>query len=280
MSKAVPELRVIEQDVGRNVVTVEDRETGVTVLVVSPKQSFDVAVKGIMRVCPGLTLTQVQDLVRNNCPNIREMNERLGASQSIPRVEAAPKAGTITPTANHVCAPPHPRAPRWARIVAVATPALIGGILAAQWLHLEGPWTDRHSTVGAPGPAQHAVEQPYKTAAFKLIATSGGIQCAAMGQFEAKCVDVDGKAMMSEASIGTSTAFSFTYDSKKIGFRIFPAEDAAAAWSGEDANRAMFGNVSRQGRIVFWGSDKERLSRWEKRISASPLPDDGNGDPR
>lgn len=91
--------------------------------------------------------------------------------------------------------------------------------------------------------------------------------CDPMGPYEAKCVDSDGQVMASEASVGTSTAFTFSYGFEKVGFRIFPDEDAARAWTAEDGNRHLYQNVTRHGRVVLWGTDVKRLREWEASLA-------------
>lgn len=141
------ELRILEEDMGADAITFVNNNEGVTYLFVRPGQSFESAVKGILRVCPELTLPRVQDLVRMHCPNIVEMNERLGTDQQVPRFEAAPAAGVVPPAqvkteGGHR----RPRPPRWARIAAVAAPALAGGVLLAQMIQPSSP----RQTVSAP----------------------------------------------------------------------------------------------------------------------------------
>ncbi len=262
------ELLVLEEDMGADAVTFENLEEGVTYLFVRPGQSFESAVKSILRVCPEMTLPRVQDLVRKHCPNIREMNERLGADQNIPRFEAAPTAGVLEPDPAQNCGVHRRiRAPRWARIAAIAVPALVGGTLLAQLLQPVAAKPDR-APVTSMSQDDQVAAHTYRNPDFKKIADGGQMRCDPMGAYEAKCVDVDGKVMYSEASVGTSTAFTFSYDYEKIGFRIFPDEESAAAWSAEDGNKTLFQNVTRHGRVVLWGTDQKRLGEWQRSLEA------------
>ncbi|RSS95066.1 hypothetical protein EF903_05345 [Streptomyces sp. WAC05292] len=263
------ELRILEEDMGADAITFTNNNEGVTYLFIRPGQSFESAVKGILRVCPEMTLPRVQDLVRTHCPNIIEMNERLGSDQNVPRFEAAPAAGVVAPnpvqaTGTHR----RLRVSRWARIAAVAVPAVAGGVMVAQLLQPSG--TGPATSVLPPGPSANqedkALAGTYKDPEFKKIAEGGRMTCDPMGPYEAKCVDADGKVMLSEASVGTSSAFTFSYDFEKIGFRIFPDEEAAAAWSAEEGNQNLYRNIRRHGRVVLWGTDEKRLGAWEQSL--------------
>lgn len=285
MSRGTAHLRVLEEDHGVDAVTFEKVDEGITYLFVRPKQSFEYAVKGILRVCPELDRSEAQELVRVHCHTIVEMNERLGADQNIPRFEAAPDAGAVAPppaltkeTGTHR----RPRAPRWAKIAAVAAPALVGGALLAQVLQ---PTATSHSangtTAGAPSISQDdkVAAGTYRNPDFEKIAKGGQMKCDPMGPYEAKCVDADGKVMSSEASVGTSTAFTFSYDYEKIGFRVFPDPEGASAWAAEDANKDLYQNVRQHGRIVLWGTDAKRLKEWEQSIGDEQGGNGGHATP-
>ncbi|MFI9052500.1 hypothetical protein [Streptomyces sp. NPDC053427] len=270
MNEGIQELHVYEDDMETDCLVFENTETGVTAIILRPGQSFGNAVEAILRVCPEMNRPSVQDLVRKNCPSIVEMNERLGVDQNVPRFEAAPDAGVIPPApAKSSGAHRRRRPPRWARIAAVAAPALVGGVVLANLLHPAAP---KATTAGPLAPsAAPSVSQEDKTAAstykdpsFEKIAEGGRITCDPMGAYEAKCVDQDGKVMTSEASVGTSTAFTFSYDFEKVGFRLFPDVDSASAWSAEEGNKDLYQNVKQHGRVVLWGTDKKRITEWEQ----------------
>ncbi|MEU1221270.1 hypothetical protein [Streptomyces microflavus] len=272
MTSGTAHLRILEEDHGVDAVTLEKVEEGITYLFVRPGQSFESAVNSILRVCPELSRSEAQELVRDHCPHIIEMNERLGVDQALPRFEAAPDAGAVAPAPAPVkdaAAHRRPRPPRWARIAAVAAPALVGGALLANWLQPAGTQS------AAPPAASPTLSQDDKVAAgtyrnpdFEKIADGGQMKCDPMGAYEAKCVDADGKVMSSEASVGTSTAFTFSYDYEKIGFRVFPDTEGASAWAAEEANKDLYQNVSQHGRIVLWGTDAKRLGEWERSVVA------------
>ncbi|MFB6505589.1 hypothetical protein ACFC07_22140 [Streptomyces sp. NPDC056099] len=259
------ELHVYEDDMETDCLVFDNTEAGVTAIILRPGQSFDNAVKAVKRVCPEMSYSRIQDLVRTNCPSIIEMNERLGVDQNVPRFEAAPDAGVIAPApAKTTGTHRRPRPPRWARIAAVAAPALVGGVVLANLLH---PSSSKGTPMATASPSvsqeDKAAASTYKDPAFKKIAEGGQMKCDPMGAYEAKCVDQDGKVMTSEASVGTSTAFTFSYDYEKVGFRLFPDVDSASAWSAEEANKDLYQNVKQHGRVVLWGTDAKRIKEWE-----------------
>ncbi|MET9528144.1 hypothetical protein [Streptomyces coeruleorubidus] len=263
MSGSTQELRILEEDMGADAITFENYEEGVTYLFVRPKQSFEYAVKSIQKVCPEMSLSRVQQLVRDHCKTVVEMNERLGADLVVPRFEAAPDAGVVPPapmkmTGQHR----RPRPPRWAKVAAVAAPALAGGMLLAQWLNPSPKNTSSTSPVPSISQDDKVAAGTYRNPAFEKIAAGGEMKCDPIGAYEAKCVDADGKVMYSEASVGTSTAFTFSYDTEKIGFRLFSDADSASAWAAEEANRDLYQNVMQYGSVVLWGTDAERLREW------------------
>ncbi|MER6232557.1 hypothetical protein ACFUC2_05175 [[Kitasatospora] papulosa] len=271
MSSGTQELRILEEDHGADAITFENLEEGVTYLFVRPGQSFENAVMKILKALPELSLSRVQDLVRTHCPNVVEMNERLGVDQAVPRFEAAPDAGVVPPvpmkeTGQHR----RPRPPRWAKVAAVAAPALAGGMLLAHWISPSAKTGAPPITSANPSISQDdkVAAGTYRSPTFEKIADGGEMKCDPAGAYEAKCVDADGKVMYSEASVGTSTAFTFSYDLEKIGFRLFSDKDSAEAWASEEANQNLYQNVRQYGRVVLWGTDAERLTEWGSSLTA------------
>lgn len=263
MSGIAQELRILEEDHGADAVAFEDFEARVTYLFVRPGQSFESAVKGILKACPEMSLPRVQDLVRTYCRSIVEMNERLGADQVVPRFEAAPDAGVVPPVPMNVTGQHRrPRPPRWARVAAVAAPALAGGMLLTHWLTPSPRNTPAATATPSVSQDDKVTAGTYHSPTFEKIADGGKLKCDPLGAYEAKCVDADGKVMFSEASVGTSVAFTFSYDMEKIGFRLFPDRDSAGAWAAEGANKDLYQNVHQYNRVVLWGTDVGRLGEW------------------
>ncbi|MEU5181177.1 hypothetical protein AB0G49_14105 [Streptomyces longwoodensis] len=260
MTNDLHELHVLQEDMGSGAVTYEDHETGVTYLFISPDQSFDYAVKSVQKACPTLSLSQVQEIIRTHCPDIREMNERLGVDHPpVPRFEAAPPPEI--PPAVDKGAHRRPRPPRWARVAAIAAPALVGGTLIAQ---LFTPGRSDSGTPDAAGVTVTQSEAPsvFDDPTFKEYAASGDLRCEPVGQYAAKCVDEDGQVMLSEASVGDSAVFTFSYNAEKIGFRLFETPSDASLWAAEEGNMELYDNLTVVDRVVLWGTDKKRLREW------------------
>lgn len=277
MTGETQQLRILEEDMGADAITFENFDEGVTYLFVRPGQSFENAVKAVLKACPEMKMPQAQDLVRTYCPNIIEMNERLGVDQVVPRFEAAPDAGVVPPVPMKVTGQHRrPRPPRWAKVAAVAAPALAGGMLLAQWLSPSAKDTSTTTSTPAISQDDKVAAGTYRSPTFEKIAEGGQMKCDPMGAYEAKCVDADGKVMFSEASVGTSTAFTFSYDMEKIGFRLFPDTESAAAWAAEDANKDLYQNVQQFGRVVLWGTDGARLGEWGRILEEQRRPQRNN----
>lgn len=262
------ELRVLQEDMGCDAVTLEDAGEGITYLFVSPNQSFDSAIKSVMKACPTLTLGQVQDLIRDHCPDIKEMNERLGIGHPpVPRFEAAPDPDVLPP-ADEKGAHRRPRPPRWARIAAVAAPALVGGAMLAQVFSPAGRGVDTggsstHGETVSQADAPSVFDDP----TFKQYVNGGKIHCNSVGQYAAKCVDEDGQVMVSEASVGDTAVFTFSYGSDNVAFRIFENNANAKLWAAEAANRKLYDNLMVAGRVVLWGTDRDRLGDWSRSLT-------------
>ncbi|MEU9925046.1 hypothetical protein AB0H51_27825 [Streptomyces griseoluteus] len=253
---------------GCDAVTLEDAAEGITYLFVSPNQSFDSAIKSVMKTCPTLTLGQVQDLIREHCKAIKEMNERLGVDHPpVPRFEAAPDPDVLPPV-DDKGAHRRPRPPRWARIAAVAAPALVGGALLAQVLSPAGRMPSTGHEAGH-GPSVSKADAPsvFDDPTFKQYVDGGNIHCDSVGQYAARCVDEDGQVMLSEASVGDTAVFTFSYGSENVAFRIFDDASDAKAWAAAAANRKLYDNLAVVGRVALWGTDRHRLRAWSDSLA-------------
>jgi hypothetical protein len=254
------ELRVLQEDMGSDAVTFENTQEGVTYLFINPNQSFESAVKSVMRACPDLTLTEVQELIRKHCHDIVEMNARMGAAQQpIPRFDTPYDLAPVP--AEDKGAHRRPRPPRWARIAAVAAPALVGGTLIAHFFSPAGDNAQGGSGNGITV-SQQDTASVFDDPTYKQFVADGSLRCQPLGQYAAKCVDEDGQIMLSEASVGDSAVFTFSYDDEKIGFRVFEDASDAKLWYSEDGNRRLYDNMKIVGRVVLWGTDTKRVRDW------------------
>lgn len=259
------DLHVLQEDMGSDAVTFENTKDGVTYLFISPTQSFESAVASVIKACPELTLPEVQELIRKHCPDIHEMNVRLGAVQEpIPRFDATYDVAPV-PTEDKG-AHRRVRAPKWARIAAVAAPALVGGTLIAHFFSPAATGGQGSSGTGTTI-SQTDAASVFDDPTYKQYVADGNLRCQPVGPYAAKCVDEDGQTMLSEASVGDSVVFTFSYDSEKVGFRVFENANEAKMWMSEDGNRRLYDNMRVAGRVVLWGTDTKRLEDWVGSLS-------------
>lgn len=112
--------------------------------------------------------------------------------------------------------------------------------------------------------------KPYVGPEFMDFSDAGQIDCKPIANLEAECTDADGMVMSSKAATGPdSTIFTFSYGSERIGLRIFGDADYAETWSRQDGTTELYPNLSRSGRYVLWGTDRERLSEYTKLLQAA-----------
>ncbi|MFM9634523.1 MULTISPECIES: hypothetical protein [Streptomyces] len=226
-------------------------------------QSFDSAVRQVRSVLPDLPLEQVERLLREH-PEFKDLEELLGTVKSAPP--------QVTPTDE----PRRPvrlrgRAKRWV-IAAALVPALTGswvlGYVTAD--SRAGTTVSAPDTSPSPGSTVQPVAKPFVGPEFMDFSDAGQIDCKPIANLEAECTDVDGMVMSSKAATGPdSTIFTFSYGSERIGLRIFGDADYAQTWARQDGTTELYPNLSRSGRYVLWGTDKERLSEYTELLQAA-----------
>ncbi|WP_411147346.1 hypothetical protein [Streptomyces sp. A30] len=236
-------------------------------------QSFDSAVRQVRSAMPDLPLEQVERLVREHS-EFKDFDELLGAVEPSAPLD-------ITPMPDEPLQPVRSRgrAKRWA-IAAVLAPALAGSwalgyVTAGSPAGTSASAPDTSPSLSSTG--QPAVE-PFVGPEFMDFSEVGQIDCKPIANLEAECTDADGMVMSSKAATGPdSTIFTFSYGSERIGLRIFGDADYAETWVRQDGTTELYPNLSRSGRYVLWGTDKERLSEYadllhaeETRQSATP----------
>ncbi|MGX1268132.1 hypothetical protein [Streptomyces phaeoluteigriseus] len=226
-------------------------------------QSFDSAVRQVRSVLPDLPLEQVERLLREH-PEFKDLEELLGTVKSAPP--------HVTPTDE----PRRPvrlrgRAKRWV-IAAALVPALTGswalGYVTAD--SRAGTTASAPDTSPSPGSTVQPGAKPFVGPEFMDFSDAGQIDCKPIANLEAECTDVDGMVMSSKAATGPdSTIFTFSYGSERIGLRIFGDADYAQTWARQDGTTELYPNLSRSGRYVLWGTDKERLSEYTELLQAA-----------
>lgn len=246
-------------------------EAGEPVLLIRRIQSFPSAVEGV-RDAMEITEEQARAIVRFHHPEAAVWGEK-DASELIvePSVRPARPVRKKQPSAEPGAKPArHLRLlPRWT-VTAIAAVAALGA-----GYQLAGQQGVPQTSPGTTDGIELADAQPYASAAFKDFASDGEMACTPAGPLEAKCVDVDGKVMYSEASVGSDwTQFSFTYDEgdKHIGLRVFSNEAAATLWVHEDGMRESVRNLVQYGRYALWGNDTKRLNEYLKLLKDQDEP--------
>jgi hypothetical protein len=236
-----------------------EEEDGQPVLLIRRRQSFASAVESV-RDAMEIPEDRARDIVRVYHPEAAEWGEQDVTSLIAEHPEFPGRLSRKPPTEPDGRPARHLRLlPRWTVTAIAAVAALGAGYGMAG--HQAAPLSSPDATDGI----ELSDAEPYSSAAFKSFATDGEMACTPTGPLEAKCVDIDGKVMYSEASVGSDwTQFSFTYDEgdNRIGLRVFSNEAAARLWVQEDGSRESVNNLVQYGRYALWGSDEERLREY------------------
>ncbi|MER5222817.1 hypothetical protein [Streptomyces flaveus] len=228
-------------------------------------QSFDSAVRQVRSAMPDLPLEQVERLVREHS-EFKDFDELLGTVEPAPSLD-------ITPMPDEPFQPVRSRgrAKRW--VIAAALAPALAGSWALGYVTAGSPaGTSAIAPDTSPSPSstgQPAVK-PFVGPEFMDFSEAGQIDCEPIANLEAECTDADGMVMSSKAAIGPdSTIFTFSYGSERIGLRIFEDAEYAETWIRQDGTTELYPNLSRSGRYVLWGTDKERLSQYAELIQAA-----------
>ncbi|GHH21912.1 hypothetical protein [Streptomyces lanatus] len=228
-------------------------------------QSFDSAVRQVRSALPDLPLEQVERLVREH-PEFMDFEELLGTVKSARPLD-------ITPTPDESLQPARVlgRAKRW--VIAAALAPALAGSWALGYVTADSPAGTTASAPDAspsPGSTVQSAAKPFVGPEFMGFSDAGQIDCKPIATLEAECTDADGMVMSSKAATGPdSTIFTFSYGSERIGLRIFGDADYAETWVRQDGTTELYPNLSRSGRYVLWGTDKERLSEYTELLKAA-----------
>ncbi|GBQ03902.1 hypothetical protein SSP531S_53810 [Streptomyces spongiicola] len=248
-------------------------------------QSFDSAVRQVRSALPDLPLEQVERLLREH-QEFKDFEELLGTVKSAPPLDITPTLGEPRGLGR-----PRGRTRQWV-IAAALAPALVGSWALGYFTAGSPAETSASAPDTSPSPSatdssavQPAVK-PFIGPEFMDFSEAGQIDCKPIANLEAECTDADGMVMSSKAATGPdSTIFTFSYGSEQIGLRIFGDADYAETWARQDGTTELYPNLSRSGRYVLWGTDKERLSEYTELLedaeaeaashqlsSSTPLP--------
>lgn len=239
---------------------------GVRTLFLSSGQTFSSAVRNVRNVLPGIALEAAERMIREQCPEFKDIDDLLGLTKPAPPSVDRPPA----PPVDDVVKEQHPNK-RCRKVVLVA--ALLPA-LAASWAL--GRYTNVASTTPT-GPAQTTAavpeaaaespadprQAPFLEPRFTHFAGASNIDCDPISPLEAECTDADGKVMSTKAATGPdSTIFTFSYGSERIGLRIFYEASYAATWARQDGTQDLYPNLQMHGRYALWGTDKGRLKEY------------------
>ncbi|MGP4048269.1 hypothetical protein [Streptomyces sp. 2A115] len=229
-------------------------------------QSFNSAVRQVRSALPDLPLEQVERLVREY-PEFKDFEELLGTVKPALPLDITPTPEPLRPVRLRG------RAKRW--VIAAALAPALAGSWALGYVTADSPAGTTASapdTSPSPGSTVQPAAKPFVGPEFMGFSDAGQIDCKPIANLEAECTDADGMVMSSKAATGPdSTIFTFSYGSERIGLRIFGDADYAETWARQDGTTELYPNLSRSGRYVLWGTDKERLSEYTELLQAAEV---------
>jgi hypothetical protein len=241
------------------------RMNGVRTLFMGQGQTFTRAVENVMNVLPGITREAAERMIREQCPEFRDLDDMLGLNTQLPPSVERPPVDPQDDVAKEQL-PGTAKRRRRAFLVAALLPAL-----AASWAL--GRYTNVvdsepvHAKASAPDAAPDtAVETaPFAGENFDYFSGASKIECNPVSTLEAECTDSDGMVMSTKAATGPdSTIFTFAYGREQIGLRIFYDADYAKTWSRQDGSREMYRHMQVHDRYVLWGTDTARIAEYMK----------------
>ncbi|MFE0058634.1 hypothetical protein [Streptomyces sp. NPDC059003] len=238
-------------------------------LFISP-QNFERAVRQVSSAMPDVPLEQVERLLREHCPELKDFDELMGSIETAPPIDAPPLPLEMPPPARVGS-----RVKKWV-IAAMVLPALVGAWELGHVTRAD-PASNAASTPDANPTSDKANSdnrnlgpKPFVAQEFMEFSDAGKIDCSPTDNLEAECTDADGMVMSTKAATGPdSTIFTFSYGHERIGLRIFGTARYAKTWTLQDGSRELYPNMSRSGRYVLWGTDEERLKEYRKLLEAS-----------
>ncbi|MEU2968977.1 hypothetical protein ABZ687_28870 [Streptomyces ardesiacus] len=246
---------------------------GVRTLFMSSAQTFSNAVENVRNVLPGITLEAAERMIREQCPEFKDLDDLLGRNApTLPSVERpAPEPAAVDKEQ-----PPGKRR-RKVALVAALLPALAASWALGRYTHTPdtAPADSAKTATTAPDAAGADHEKaPFEEPRFTRFAGVSSIDCDPISPLEAECTDADGKVMSTKAATGPdSTVFTFSYGSERIGLRIFYDADYAGTWARQDGTKDLYPHLEMHGRYALWGTDPARVKDYGDLLSAS-----GTGD--
>ncbi|MER7951997.1 hypothetical protein ABTY59_31865 [Streptomyces sp. NPDC096079] len=240
---------------------------GVRTLMLREGQSFSSARDNVRNVLPGITVEAAERMIREQCPEFRDLDDLLGVSTPAPpSVERPPVEMPADDVAKGLLAG---RRRRNLALIAAILPALTASWALGRYVQF-GDSDSTRITAAAPdvspsaSPSIGAMAAPFRDSKFEFFAGSNDIECATISPLAAECTDADGMVMSTKAATGPdSTIFTFSYGSERIGLRIFYDSEYADTWARQDGSQGMYPNIKRHGRYVLWGTDMARIDEYK-----------------
>ncbi|MFD9394965.1 hypothetical protein ACFWBB_30835 [Streptomyces sp. NPDC060000] len=254
---------------------------GVRTLFMRESQTFTNAVENVRNVLPGITIEAAERMIREQCPEFRDLDELLGRTDPVPPSVEGPS----TAWAVDVAKAQLPRSKRRRKVVLVAAllPALAASWALGRYTNVAdtSPSTKASAPDATPNTAEFgagAGKAPFTDPKFEWFSGSSEIDCDPINTLEAECTDADGMVMSTKAATGPdSTIFTFSYGSERIGLRIFYDAEYADTWARQDGSKELYPHMKVHDRYVLWGTDPGRIKEYadllvdaDKHKSAAP----------
>ncbi|MEU9354968.1 hypothetical protein AB0D65_29235 [Streptomyces griseoloalbus] len=248
---------------------------GVRTLFMSSAQTFSNAVENVRNVLPGITLEAAERMIREQCPEFKDIDDLLGLNRPAPPSVERPPIEPVDVVKEQF---PGKRR-RKVVLVAALLPALAASWALGRYTNVAdtAPADTAKATAAAPDKAADDAEDdvaPFKEPRFTRFAGASNIDCDPISPLEAECTDADGKVMSTKAATGPdSTIFTFSYGSERIGLRIFYEAAYAETWARQDGTQDLYPHLEVHGRYVLWGTDAARVKEYSDLLVESDRGD-------
>ncbi|MFE1206352.1 hypothetical protein ACFW5V_32215 [Streptomyces sp. NPDC058762] len=247
---------------------------GVRTLFMSSDQTFSRAVENVRNVLPGITLEAAERMIREQCPEFKDLDDLLGRNiPTLPSVER-PAPEPVDDVAKEQL--PSKRR-RKVVLVAALLPALAASWALGRYTNVADTTPADNAKTAATSPDTAGNDHgkaPFEEPRFTRFAGASNIDCDPISPLEAECTDADGKVMSTKAATGPdSTLFTFSYGSERIGLRIFYDADYAATWARQDGTKDLYPNLEMHGRYALWGTDPARVKDYSDLLAESDTGD-------
>ncbi|MFB6700287.1 hypothetical protein [Streptomyces rubiginosohelvolus] len=218
------------------------------------------AARHVCNLIPGMPYEAAEALIREQCPEFKDIDELLGLADAPPPSIERPAELPVPP-------PPSPeRSKRRRRAVLVAAllPALAASWALGRYTNVPGSEAGTDTTAATAADSGSTPDPaPFTAPRFSYFAGAGGIECDPISPLEAECTDADGMVMSSKAATGPdSTIFTFSYGTERIGLRIFFDAEYADTWARQQGTRELYPNLRQHGRYILWGTDPSRITEY------------------